>query len=74
MSKSPLREFCEERMISDSIRKSFGAYIRSEMGKKFGMDTEGETVHLMISRITSEQLQDYWMSFVGELKNYLSAS
>lgn len=70
--KSPLREYCEERMITDSIRVSFGAYIRSEMGKKFRMDIDGETVHLMLSRITTDQLDEYWQEFVRELKSYLS--
>jgi hypothetical protein len=69
--KTPLREFCEERMMSDSIQKSFGAYILAEMGKKFNLDGSGETVHLMLSRVTQEQLADYWQTFVNELKNYL---
>lgn len=72
--KLPLHEFCEERLIPDSIRIAFGAYVSAEMGKRFMMSKEGETVKLMMSRITLEHLKEYWDRFVIDLKDYLSAS
>lgn len=72
--KTPLKEFCEERLIPDSIQVAFGAYISAEMGKRFKMSENGETVRLMMSRITRDHLQEYWDRFVVDLKDYLSAS
>lgn len=70
--KSPVREFCEERGISESVRNAFSAYLRSTYSLKFAMESEGETVRLIVAKMTQEQLEEAWRYFVMEFKKYLT--
>lgn len=72
--KSNLSEFCEARGISNQIKTSFGAYIRSVYAQKFMMNENGETVHLIMSRMSQEDLEDAWQDFVRDLAKYLTQS
>lgn len=70
--KSPLSEFCDEREISGQIKAAFGAYLRSVYSQKLLMGVESETIHLVIGRLTQEQLNDAWQDFVQDLAKYLT--
>lgn len=70
--RSPVREFCEERGIPESMRNAFAAYLRSTYSLKFAMESEGETVRLIVARMTQEQLAEAWGYFVAEFKKYLT--
>lgn len=71
MKKSPFSEFCERLKIPDNIKNAFAAYLRTEYATRFLLSQEGETVHLMIGRMTEEQLKDAWQMFVKEMARYL---
>lgn len=71
--KSPLTEFCEKRGISDSIKASFGAYLRTIYAKNFFLSGEGETIHLMINKMSEEDLEKAWQEYVKELANWLTS-
>lgn len=72
MKKSPLSEFCEELGIPENIKNAFGAYLRTEYANKFLLAKDGETIHLMIGRLTHDQLVDAWKMFVREMARYLA--
>lgn len=69
--KSSLTEFCEKRGISTNIKNSFGAYLRSTYAQKFLLATDGETIHLMVGKMTDEQLEDAWQEYIKELAKWL---
>ena len=70
--KSPISEFCDVRLISDSLKNSFSAYIRSEYSRRFKMSMDGETVQLLLGRMSQEDLEDAWKDFTNELAKYLT--
>lgn len=70
--KSPISEFCDSRLISDSLKHSFSAYIRSEYSRRFKMSLDGETVQLLLGRMSQEDLEDAWKDFTNELAKYLA--
>jgi hypothetical protein len=70
--RSPLSEFCDARGISGQIKSAFGAYIRSVYSQKFLMSESGETVHLIVNRMSQEDLDDAWQDFVKDLAKYLT--
>jgi hypothetical protein len=69
--KSPLTEFCDELGIPENLKNAFSAYLRTEYAKRFFLAQDGDTIHLMIGRLTHEQLQDAWQMFVKEMAKYL---
>lgn len=72
--KSPLSVFCEKRGISSvQIKSAFGAYIRSKYSEKFGMSEVGETVHLIVNRMSQEDLEDAWQDFVKDLAKHINS-
>jgi hypothetical protein len=70
--KSILTEFCEKRGISDPIKASFGTYLRTIYAKNFSLSGEGETIHLMINKMSEEDLEKAWIEFIKELANWLT--
>ena len=70
--KSNLSDFCEKHGISDNIKASFGTYLRTIYAKKFLLSDNGETVHLMIGRMTEEQLETARQEYDRELANWLT--
>lgn len=72
LTKSPLTQFCEGRGISKQIQQAFGAYIRTYYAEQFRMSADGETVHLILNRMSEDDLNDAWQSFVKDLAKYLT--
>lgn len=70
--KSPISEFCEQRKIPNHIKDAFSAYCRSVYADKFAFLKDSDTAHLLISRLTQDQLEDAWIGFTNELKRYLT--
>ncbi len=70
--KSNLSEFCEQHGIPESIKAAFGTYLRTIYAKKFLLSDNGETVHLLIGRMTTEELETAWQEYVRELANWLT--
>lgn len=69
--RSPLTEFCDRRGIDGNIKQAFSAYLRSVYSKRYLLGNDGETVHLMISKMSEEQLEQMWREFVSELAKHL---
>jgi len=69
---SPLSEFCDKLGIPDNIKHAFAAYLRTDYASKFKLSGEGETIHIVISRLTQAQLEDAWQQFIKDLVKYLS--
>jgi aspartate/tyrosine/aromatic aminotransferase len=70
LKHSPFSDFCSELKLNDNIKGAFNAYIRTEYANRFLIAKEGETIHLVISRLTDEQLRDAWQQFVKEMARY----
>lgn len=73
-TKSPLSIFCDERGISERIKLSFGMYIRSVYADKFRMNPNGETVHIIMGRLSQEDLADAWQDFVKDLVKHINST
>lgn len=69
--KSTLTDFCDKRGISINIKNSFAAYLRSIYAQKYFVIGDGETVHLMIGKMTEEELEKAWQEYVRELTKWL---
>lgn len=69
--KSNLTIFCDKRGISLNIKNSFGAYLRSSYAQKYFVIGDGETIHLMIGKMTEEELMNAWQEYVKELAKWL---
>lgn len=70
--KSPISEFCDARGISGQIKSAFGAYIRAQYADKFRMSESGETVHLILNRMSQDDLDAAWQDFVKDLSKHLT--
>lgn len=70
--KSPLSEYCESRGISGQIKNAFGAYIRATYADKYKMAESGETIHLILNKMSQEDLEDAWQDFVRDLAKHLT--
>lgn len=74
LAKSPLTEFCEKRHVPKQIQNAFGAYVRTYYAERFRMNSEGETVHLILGRMSQEDLEDAWQDFVKAIVRYLPST
>lgn len=63
--------FCETRAISVNMREAFIAYVRSDYAQKYWV-RNGETMRLVVSKLSMEEVEEAWQSFVNDFKNYLS--
>lgn len=70
--KSPISEFCDARGVSGQIKSAFGAYIRSYYAQKFGFSEGGETIHVIVNRMSQDDLEAAWQDFVKDLAKYLT--
>jgi hypothetical protein len=70
---SPLSEFCTARGITGQIKSAFGAYIRAQYSKKFALSESGETVHLILNKMSQEDLEAAWQDFVKDLAKYINS-
>lgn len=70
--KSPISTFCDERGITGQIKSAFGAYIRAKYAEKFHMNEGGETIHVLLNRMSQEDLSDAWQDFVKDLAKHLT--
>ena len=69
--KTAITEFCEERGIPDNLKDSFTAYLRTAYAEKFLMRRDSETVHMVVAKLTGEQVAQAWLMFVREFRRYL---
>jgi hypothetical protein len=67
-----IAQFCQERGIAKSIRDAFETYCRSTYAARFSMSDKGDTVKLIVSKMTMKQVEDAWQDFVREFKQTLS--
>lgn len=72
-TKSPLSEFCDARGMSERIKLAFGMYIRTVYAQKFRMNPNGETVHLIMGKLSQEDLAEAWQDFVKDLAEHLNS-
>jgi len=64
-----IQSFCEERKITKRIENAFVTYCRSTYSQRFTMNENGETVKLVVDRMTDKQVLEAWLEFVNELKS-----
>lgn len=70
---SAISEFCEKRKISPKIEEIFTMYCRSSYASRFSM-RNGETVKLLVSKMSEEQVLYAWLEFVHELRSVIEPS
>ena len=69
---SPISRFCKKRKIDGRMKDAFSAWIRSTYAEKFRLGKDGETVHVLLNRLSDDDLEDAWKDFTKDLKNYLT--
>ena len=69
--RTAISEFCDERGIPDNLKNSFTAYLRTAYAEKFMMRSDSETVHMIVTKMTQEQVAKAWLDFVREFRRYL---
>lgn len=69
---TPISQFCHDRGISKNIKDAFETYCRSTYATRFAMNDKGDTIKLIVSKMTMGQVEDAWQDFVRELKQNLS--
>lgn len=70
--KSPISQFCDARGITGQIKSAFSAYIRAVYADKYNMKESGETVHVILNRMSQADLEDAWQDFVKDLAKHLT--
>lgn len=70
--KSPITIFCDNLGITGQIKSAFSAYIRAMYAEKFHMNESGETIHVVMNRMSQEDLADAWQDFVRDLAKHLT--
>lgn len=53
------------------MQEAFIAYVRSDYAHKYYV-SNGETLRLVVSKLTMEEIEEAWLSFVTDFKNYLT--
>lgn len=64
-------EFCEKRTISMNMQEAFIAYVRSDYAQKYFL-RNGETMKLVVSKMSMDEVEEAWLNFVSDFKSYLS--
>lgn len=72
--ESPITQFCKRKGIPSKIQSAFGAYIRHHYASKFNMKESGETIHIVLNRMSQDDLEDAWMDFVKDMSKQLPTS
>ena len=71
--KSPLSIFCDDRGMSERIKLAFGMYIRTTYAQKYRIKETGETIHLIMGKLSQEDLAAAWQDFVKDLAEHLNS-
>lgn len=69
--KSTIVEFCENKGIKQDMMDAFIAYVRSMNASKFMMRRDGDTVRLLVERMTEEQVHSAWVQFLSDFRHIL---
>ena len=67
-----ISEFCMARGVSSKIEELFTSYCRSTYAEKFSL-MNGDTVKLIVSRMTEDQVLDAWTDFVSEMRSIIES-
>lgn len=70
---SNITDFCEDRGVNSHMQEAFQAYLRSQYAQEFFLNN-GETVKLVVSKMTEEELKTAWEKFVKDFKAYLAST
>lgn len=65
-----VEEFCEKKGVSHNMMEAFQAYLRSSYASKFYLNN-GETVKLVVSKMSEEELDTAWKEFTDDFKKFL---
>lgn len=63
-------DFCDKKGVSPNMKEAFQAYLRSSYASKFFMNN-GETVKLVVSKMSEEELNTAWKEFADDFKKFL---
>lgn len=66
-------DFCEKKGVKTNMQEAFQAYLRSKYAQEFYLNN-GETVKLVVSKMSEDELQVAWEKFVGDFKAYLAST
>ena len=64
---SSISKFCEQRGIPPKIEELFTTYCRASFANRFSM-RNGDTVNMLVSKMTEDEVLDEWVEFVRDLK------
>lgn len=70
VKKSPIHEFCIKRGIPHRMKDAFNAYVHSTYSDRLAMK-DNDTLTLLISRLTQEQIASVWVEFVKDVRKIL---
>lgn len=69
--KSTIVEFCDRKRIKKDMMDAFIAYVRSSNASKYMMRPDGDTVRLIVEKMTEEQVQAAWVQFISDFRQVL---
>ena len=68
--RSVITDFCIKRGVPQHMRDAFNAYVHSVYSDRLGMK-DTDTLALLISRLTDEQISSVWVEFVKDVRKIL---
>lgn len=70
VKRSPISDFCRQRGVPPRMRDAFNAYVHSVYADRLQMK-DTDTLTLLISRLTQEQIGAVWIEYVNDVKKIL---
>lgn len=70
-SMNNLEKFCEARGVSKGMTDAFIAYCRFAFGRQYELMKDGDTVKLILSKMSEEQVEQAWKEFVNDFSKTL---
>lgn len=68
-----LRKFCADRKIPASMEDAFLVYCRSEYAQEYLLKKDGDTIKLVLEKMTQEQVLDAWNKFLSAAKSFMDS-
>lgn len=67
---NPVRMFCRDRLIPQSIEEAFVAYCKFYLKEKYGISMK-DTLSLVGDKISDKEVADLWNQFIMDMRNAL---
>lgn len=63
--------FCESRGVPQTMEDAFITYCKSDYAQKYLLKKDGDTIKLVLEKMTQEQVLDAWNKFLTDIKPFM---